>query len=99
MTVLDSLVGCSFQDMSRYSDLSLLPRDLSQQIFNELVESSCLTEASLGAFRDCALQVTHLYLLVTKLWVKNKDVNVLLFPRKRRQCELGCTIDVAILSL
>jgi len=44
------------QDISRYSDFSMLPRDLSQQIFNELVESSYLTEESLGAFRDCALQ-------------------------------------------
>ncbi|ONM16131.1 Leucine-rich repeat family protein [Zea mays] len=44
------------KDINMYSDLSLLPRDLSQQIFNELVECGCLTEASLGAFRDCDLQ-------------------------------------------
>nr|CAB3485045.1 unnamed protein product [Digitaria exilis] len=44
------------EDMNRYSDLSLLPRDLTQQIFNELVECGCLTGASLGAFRDCDLQ-------------------------------------------
>lgn len=48
--------------MSRYLDFSLLPRDLSQQIFNELVESSCLTEESLEAFRDCALQVMIVFL-------------------------------------
>jgi hypothetical protein len=48
-----------------YSDLSLLPRDLSQQIFNELVEGGCLTEASLGAFRDCDLQVMILFLFGT----------------------------------
>jgi hypothetical protein len=35
----------------------MLPRDLSQQIFNELVISHSLTAACLEAFRDCALQV------------------------------------------
>jgi len=44
------------EDVNSYSDFSLLPRDLSQQIFNELVECGGLTEASLGAFRDCDLQ-------------------------------------------
>lgn len=38
----------------------MLPRDISQQIFNELVDRQCLTDASLGAFRDCALQVMSL---------------------------------------
>lgn len=40
-----------------YRSFSMLPRDISQQIFNELVESHCLMESSLEAFRDCALQV------------------------------------------
>lgn len=35
----------------------MLPRDISQQIFNELVYSQRLTDVSLEAFRDCALQV------------------------------------------
>lgn len=38
----------------------MLPRDISQQIFNELVDRQCLTDASLEAFRDCALQVMSL---------------------------------------
>ncbi|KAM3388045.1 hypothetical protein ACQJBY_010688 [Aegilops geniculata] len=44
------------EDISRYSDFSMLPRDLSQQIFNELVRCSYINEELLGAFRDCALQ-------------------------------------------
>nr|CAE02935.3 OSJNBa0014K14.7 [Oryza sativa Japonica Group] len=44
------------EDIGKYSDFSLLPRDLSQQVFNELVEWNILTEELLGAFRDCALQ-------------------------------------------
>ena len=55
--------------MNSYSDFSLLPRDLSQQIFNELVECGGLTEASLGAFRDCDLQVMILFLFGTPFWV------------------------------
>lgn len=37
----------------------MLPRDISQLIFNNLVYSRCLTSASLEAFRDCALQVDN----------------------------------------
>ncbi|KAJ6363300.1 hypothetical protein OIU78_003472 [Salix suchowensis] len=44
------------EDISRYKSFSMLPRDISQQIFNELVISHYLTAASLEAFRDCALQ-------------------------------------------
>lgn len=36
----------------------MLPRDISQQIINELVYSGCLTDVSFEGFRDCALQVT-----------------------------------------
>lgn len=46
------------QDISKYSSFSMLPRDISQQIFNELVESHCLSDSSLEAFGDCALEVT-----------------------------------------
>nr|GFC86285.1 hypothetical protein [Tanacetum cinerariifolium] len=38
----------------------MLPRDISQQIFDELVYSQRLTEAHLEAFRDCALQDINL---------------------------------------
>ncbi|CAK7338568.1 unnamed protein product [Dovyalis caffra] len=44
------------EDIDRYNSFSMLPRDTSQQIFNELVISRCLTAASLETFRDCALQ-------------------------------------------
>lgn len=35
----------------------MLPRDISQQIFDDLVSSQLLTYSKLEAFRDCALQV------------------------------------------
>ena len=52
------------QDISKYSSFSVLPRDISQQIFNELVESHCLSDSSLEAFRDCALEVILSYLVL-----------------------------------
>ncbi|KAK8595165.1 hypothetical protein V6N13_016069 [Hibiscus sabdariffa] len=48
------------EDIDNYGSFSMLPRDLSQQIFNELVNSQRLTDVSLEAFRDCALQDLHL---------------------------------------
>ena len=45
------------QDIDRYTKFSMLPRDISQQIFDKFVDSHCLTSASLEAFRDCAIQV------------------------------------------
>ncbi|MBA0779463.1 hypothetical protein Gotri_003713 [Gossypium trilobum] len=48
------------EDIHNYVSFSTLPRDLSQQIFNELVKSQCLTDVSLEAFRDCALQDLYL---------------------------------------
>ncbi|KAF5203866.1 F-box/LRR-repeat protein, partial [Thalictrum thalictroides] len=42
--------------INKYKDFTMLPRDISQQIINELINSNCLTEVSLEAFRDCALQ-------------------------------------------
>jgi len=67
-TCLDSDMECVpffnpaiLQDIDKYSSFMMLPRDLSQQIFNKLVESNCLTEASLQTFRDCALQVMFLF--------------------------------------
>ncbi|KAM0850155.1 hypothetical protein ACQ4PT_053266 [Festuca glaucescens] len=52
--MLFNAVEC-LQDISKYSTFAMLPSDLSQQIFNELVDSNCLTEALLERFRDCAL--------------------------------------------
>lgn len=44
------------EDINKYSTFSMLPRDISQQVFNELVYSRILNEVYLEAFRDCALQ-------------------------------------------
>lgn len=44
------------EDIDKYSTFSVLPRDISQQIFDELVCLQRLTDVSLEAFRDCALQ-------------------------------------------
>ncbi|XP_062078218.1 uncharacterized protein LOC133782829 isoform X4 [Humulus lupulus] len=44
------------QDIDTYNSFSMLPRDVSQQIFNDLVYSHCLTDVSVEAFRDCDLQ-------------------------------------------
>lgn len=52
--LLDSFL---LQDIDKYTTFSMLPRDVSQQIFNELVSSQCLTDIYLEAFRDCALEV------------------------------------------
>lgn len=51
------LTSWYLQDINKYSSFSVLPRDLSQQIFNELVASNRLTETLLETFWDCALQV------------------------------------------
>ncbi|OVA19188.1 Leucine-rich repeat [Macleaya cordata] len=42
--------------VDKYGTFDMLPRDISQQIFNELVFSHSLTEVILEAFRDCALE-------------------------------------------
>ncbi|KAI5014368.1 hypothetical protein ZWY2020_055758 [Hordeum vulgare] len=55
-TLVELCVARVREDISRYSDFSMLPRDLSQLIFNELVQCSYINEELLGAFRDCALQ-------------------------------------------
>lgn len=51
------------QDIDRYTKFSDLPRDISQQIFDELVCTQRLTLKSLEAFRDCAIQVKLLGVL------------------------------------
>lgn len=45
------------QDINKYTSFSVLPRDISQLIFNDFVCCHCLSDASIEAFRDCALQV------------------------------------------
>nr|CAN67937.1 hypothetical protein VITISV_014237 [Vitis vinifera] len=52
--------GVQIQDIDRYTKFSMLPRDISQQIFDNFVDSHCLTSASLEAFRDCAIQDVNL---------------------------------------
>ncbi|WRX33072.1 Leucine-rich repeat - like 10 [Theobroma cacao] len=44
------------EDIDQYSSFSMLPKDISQQIFNKLVLSHLLTDVSLQKFRDCALE-------------------------------------------
>ncbi|KAJ0965929.1 hypothetical protein J5N97_027067 [Dioscorea zingiberensis] len=48
------------EDIGRYNSFFMLPRDVSQQIFDEMVRSHRLSESHLEAFRDCALQDIHL---------------------------------------
>ncbi|KAL5150319.1 F-box/LRR-repeat protein 14 [Glycine soja] len=55
-SLMDLCIKKMREDFHKYNSFSILPRDISQQIFNELVDSHCLTEVSLEAFRDCALQ-------------------------------------------
>lgn len=59
-SLLDLCIGKICQDISKYSTLSMTPRDISQQIFNELVYSQRLTLVSLESFRDCALEEMYL---------------------------------------
>lgn len=47
------------QDIDKYTSFYMLPRDVSQLIFNDLVCCHSLSDASIEAFRDCALQVTY----------------------------------------
>ncbi|TVU29242.1 hypothetical protein EJB05_20800 [Eragrostis curvula] len=55
-SLMELCVARVCKDIDKYSSFAMLPRDLSQQIFSELVGSNCLTEALLESFRDCALQ-------------------------------------------
>ncbi|KAG5569479.1 hypothetical protein H5410_059245 [Solanum commersonii] len=43
------------KDLDKYNSFSMLPRDISQLIFNNLVYSNGLSDDSIEAFRDCAL--------------------------------------------
>ncbi|MBA0763064.1 hypothetical protein Gotri_012584 [Gossypium trilobum] len=43
-------------DINQYSSFTMLPKDISQQIFNKLVLSHLLTDVFLQKFRDCALE-------------------------------------------
>lgn len=60
------------EDFPKCYAFSILPRDISQQTFIELLDSHCLTEASLNAFfRDHALENVYLgeYLGVNDDWM------------------------------
>ncbi|XP_010313816.1 uncharacterized protein [Solanum lycopersicum] len=43
------------KDLDKYKSFSMLPRDISQLIFNNLVYSNRLSDDNIEAFRDCAL--------------------------------------------
>ncbi|KAL0010776.1 hypothetical protein SO802_005884 [Lithocarpus litseifolius] len=58
--LMDLCIRKICEDIDRFNTFSMLPRDISQQIFNELVYSQRLTDVSLKAFRDCAIQDLYL---------------------------------------
>ncbi|CAN4103587.1 unnamed protein product [Withania somnifera] len=43
------------ENLDKYRSFSMLPRDISQLIFNHLVDSCSLSDNCIEAFRDCAL--------------------------------------------
>nr|ANC68245.1 Fbox/LRR repeat protein [Piper nigrum] len=59
-SLMEICVSKICEGIYRYSTLSMLPRDISQQIFNELVSSQSLTDSTLKVFQDCAIQDIHL---------------------------------------
>ncbi|KAE8817957.1 F-box/LRR-repeat protein 2-like [Hordeum vulgare] len=71
-TLMNLCVAKVCKDISKYSTLAMLPSDISQQIFDELVGSNRLTEESLETFRDCALHDICLgeYPGVTDAWME-----------------------------
>ncbi|XP_027066944.1 uncharacterized protein [Coffea arabica] len=44
------------QEIHKYTSFYMLPRDISQLIFNDLASCHALSDCSIKAFRDCALQ-------------------------------------------
>jgi len=59
-SLMDLCIKKIREDFHKYESFFILPRDISQLIFNEFVDSHCLTETSLNAFRDCALLDVYL---------------------------------------
>lgn len=57
--MLSGLKYAILQNIGRYRTLSAMPRDLAQQILNELVRHQLLAPPILHAFLDCALQVNY----------------------------------------
>lgn len=55
---LDTL-GCTLQNIHRQRSFDGVPRDLIQQVLDELVRRQLLSPATLELFSDCALQVLH----------------------------------------
>jgi hypothetical protein len=58
-SLLELSVQAFCQNIGRYRNLSAMPRDLTQQILNELVRHQLLAPPILHAFLDCALQVNY----------------------------------------
>ncbi|CAH9092089.1 unnamed protein product [Cuscuta epithymum] len=59
-SLMELCISTICEDIDKYNSFSMLPRDISQQIFDELVYSQSLNEVGLEAFRDCALQDVNL---------------------------------------
>lgn len=59
-SLLDLCIHRITEEMHNYNTFSSLPRDLTQQIFNTLVYTCCLTPVSFQAFRDCSLEDLYL---------------------------------------
>ncbi|EPS71509.1 hypothetical protein M569_03250, partial [Genlisea aurea] len=58
--LIDLCVQRICKDIDKYDSLSMLPRDMIQLIFDDLVSSLCLTDSRFEAFRDCSLQDLNL---------------------------------------
>ncbi|KAI4365406.1 hypothetical protein MLD38_021392 [Melastoma candidum] len=55
-SLMDLCVRKIAENIVNYSTFSMIPRDISQLIFNEMVNSQRLSQSCLEAFRDCAIQ-------------------------------------------
>uniref|UniRef100_M1D0U5 F-box-containing protein 1 n=1 Tax=Solanum tuberosum TaxID=4113 RepID=M1D0U5_SOLTU len=62
------------EDIDKYRSFSMLPRDISQLIFNHLVDSCSLSDSCIEAFRDCAL---HDMCMREHMRVNNKWMDVI----------------------
>jgi hypothetical protein len=58
-SLLELSVQALCQNIRTYPTLAAMPRDLTQQILNELVRRQLLTLSVLHAFLDCSLQVNY----------------------------------------
>ncbi|KAG9150924.1 hypothetical protein Leryth_003046 [Lithospermum erythrorhizon] len=60
MSLMELCILKICEDINQYTTLSMLPRDVSQQVFDELVYSQRLNDIILETFRDCALEDLNL---------------------------------------